>query len=366
MKIFLIGLLIFSVCLQLFSQDLNEKKKQLDELNEQISREQELIQQKEKQKKQSELDLHKKEKQKRDADKKVKNLKKSEKSTKNVLDGTVEELRTTSDYLVNLTSLCEKEINNLIITHYQSEIFLDKRLECRFLASLVAQTTDEINEISGKKHNLESKQKKVNREYEDLVWTRIVTNKKSKKYSTEISSLHTDITQIEKDKTAALARKRRLEKDAAAMDELITKLQTDIINEEFSYQFSTSRLIWPVKGKILRPFGEQKSSEYKVSTINNGIDIKTAEGTSVKVVDDGVVAFAEWYNGAGKLVIIDHKNGFYTLYSHNSSLLVSRGENVKKSQIIAYSGKTGSVEEPSLHFEIRKGGTPVNPLNYLE
>ncbi|MDO9576853.1 MAG: peptidoglycan DD-metalloendopeptidase family protein [Candidatus Cloacimonadales bacterium] len=366
MKKFWTGLIIVLISFQLSSQDLNEKKKQLEKLNEKISQEQELIRQKEEEKKQTEKDLQLKEQQKKEAEKKVRNLQKSEKSTKNVLDGTIEELRSTASFLQDLTNLCEKEVNNLVIAHYQSEIFPEKKLECRFLASLVAQTTNEINEISGKKQSLESKQKKVNRDYEDLVWTRIVTNKKSKEYKNEISSLQTNISQIDKDKAAALARKNQLEEDAAALDELITKLQTEILNEDFSYQFSTAKLIWPVKGKILRPFGEQHSAEYKVSTINNGIDISVAEGTSVQAVDDGVVAFAEWYNGAGKLVIIDHKNGFYTLYSHNNSLLVSKGESVKKNQVIAYTGKTGSVEEPCLHFEIRKRGNPVDPMDWLE
>ena len=366
MKKVWIGLIIALICRQLYSQDLNEKKKQLDQLNEQILKEQELIRQKDELKQQTEKDLKQKEQQKKEAEKKVQNLKESEKSTKSILDGTVDDLKSTTAYLHYLTRLCEKELNSLIIAHYQSEIFPEKRLECRFLASLVAQTTNKINTVSGKKQSLESRQKKVNREYEDLVWTRIVTDKKKKEYTTQISSLQTNMSQLEKDKTAALNRKKQLEEEATALNELITRLQTEIISEDFSYQFSTPRLIWPVKGRIIRPFGEQKSTEYKVSTRNNGIDIEAAEGTSVQAVDDGVVAYAEWYTGAGKLVIIDHKNGFYTLYSHNSSLLVSKGEQIKKSQIIALSGKTGSVEEPCLHFEIRKRGNPVNPMEYLE
>lgn len=366
MKIMILILVLVLMNQALFPQDLNEKKKQLDELNEQILKEQELIRQKEEEKKNTEKNLQKTEKQKKEAEKKVLNLKESEKSTKNVLDGTIKELKSTSQFLEDLTNLCEKELRELIIAHYQGEIFPERQLECRFLASLLAQTTNEINEISGKKQSLESQQKKVNREYEDLVWTRIVTDKKKKEYVSQISSLQNNISQIENEKIAALNRKKQLEEEAAALDELITRLQTEIINEDFSYQFSTPKLIWPVKGKILRPFGEQKSAEYKVSTLNNGIDIACAEGTSVQAVDDGVVAFAEWYTGAGKLLIIDHKNGFYTLYSHNNTLLVSKGEKVKKNQIIALSGKTGSVEEACLHFEIRKRGNPVNPLEYLE
>ena len=231
---------------------------------------------------------------------------------------------------------------------------------------MILQTADQINTTQGEKSTLEKNKKKENKEYEDLIWTRIVTNKKSKKYSGQIGSLQKDISKYEKERKAAMERKKQLETEAAALDELITKLQAEILEDHFTYKFSTPKLIWPLKGEIIRDFGEHKSKEYKVSTINNGIDISAEEGTSVVAIEEGIVAFAEWYNGAGKLVIIDHRNGFYSLYSHNSSLLVSKGDSVTRNQLIALSGKTGSTEQPCLHFELRKRGTPVNPLDYLE
>jgi len=117
---------------------------------------------------------------------------------------------------------------------------------------------------------------------------------------------------------------------------------------------------------LTKQYGEQKSDQYRVSLLNNGIDIGLAVGSEIMAVDAGVIAFAEWYNGAGKLIVIDHQNGFHSLYSHNSKLLVSKGDVISRNQIIALSGMTGSAEVPSVHFELRKRGAPVDPMDYLE
>ena len=171
---------------------------------------------------------------------------------------------------------------------------------------------------------------------------------------------------LQKEKETAEKWKNDLEKEAKALDDLIAKLQAEIVAQEYSFQFSTPKLIWPVQGKILKYFGEQKGDTYDVTVFNNGIDIKVDKGAEVVCVEEGVVAFAERYGNSGKMVIIDHKNGFFSLYSHNSVLLVSKGDEVNKNQVIANAGSTGLVDRPVLHFELRKRGVPVNPLEYLE
>ena len=366
MKKIILFILMFILTIPILSQNLDEKKKQLEELSDKITKEQEYIKQVDEKKKKTEKDLSSTKKKKKQTDQKIKKLKKSEKTVKGKLDITIKSLRTTMDELNNLNSLCEKEFNELCFAHYRGILFPEKKIDSQLIASLILQTADEINVIQGKKSTLEKNKKKENNEYEDLIWTRIVTNKKSKKYSGQIGSLQKDISKYEKERKAAIERKKQLEAEADALDELITKLQAEILEDHFTYKFSTPKLIWPLKGEIIRDFGEHKSKEYKVSTINNGIDISVEEGTNVVAIEGGVVAFAEWYNGAGKLIIVDHQNGFYSLYSHNSNLLVSKGDKVSKNQVIAMSGKTGSTEQPCLHFELRKRGTPVNPLDYLE
>jgi len=135
--------------------------------------------------------------------------------------------------------------------------------------------------------------------------------------------------------------------------------------EPSTYQWTGKKIAMPVRGKIIRSFGQETRS-YGTSVVSNGIDIAVKEGSSVVASDDGEVIFSDRYGGQGKMIIIDHKNGFFTLYAYCSELLASRGAKVKKGQTIAKSGATGSASEPSLHFELRKDGKAINPLPYLE
>lgn len=97
-----------------------------------------------------------------------------------------------------------------------------------------------------------------------------------------------------------------------------------------------------------------------------GIDIAAAQGAPIYATDYGVVVYASWIGGGyGNMVMIDHGNGFHSLYAHNSSLVVRCGQGVSQGQVIAYAGSTGNSTGPHLHFEIRYGGMFVNPLDYI-
>jgi len=114
---------------------------------------------------------------------------------------------------------------------------------------------------------------------------------------------------------------------------------------------------WPARGRIIEGF---KAGG------NDGINIAVPEGTSVRAAESGVVAYAgSELKGYGNLVLIRHPNGFVTAYANNGELDVKRGDTVKRGQIIAKSGQTGNVNSPQLHFELRKGSTPVDPTSYL-
>jgi murein DD-endopeptidase MepM/ murein hydrolase activator NlpD len=118
---------------------------------------------------------------------------------------------------------------------------------------------------------------------------------------------------------------------------------------------------WPVRGRVIAGYGAKTSGKQ-----NDGINVAVPEGTPVKAADDGVVTYAgNELKGYGNLVLIKHSNGFVTAYAHTSELLVKRGDTIKRGQIIAKSGQTGEVQSPQLHFEIRKGSTPVDPTQFL-
>lgn len=121
------------------------------------------------------------------------------------------------------------------------------------------------------------------------------------------------------------------------------------------------RFVWPVEGRILSGFGPKSGGRY-----NDGINIKSTAGTPVRAAADGVVAYAgDGLEGFGGLVLLKHGDGWITAYAHNEALLVARGDQVKRGDIVARVGSTGSVDEPQLHFEIRRGRTPVDPLKQL-
>jgi murein DD-endopeptidase MepM/ murein hydrolase activator NlpD len=118
---------------------------------------------------------------------------------------------------------------------------------------------------------------------------------------------------------------------------------------------------WPVRGRIIAGFGPKPTGQQ-----NDGINIAVPEGTPIKAADDGTVAYAgNELKGYGNLVLIRHANGYVTAYAHASELMVKRGDTVKRGQIIAKSGQTGNVNSPQLHFEVRKGATPVDPMQHL-
>ncbi|WP_165795640.1 peptidoglycan DD-metalloendopeptidase family protein, partial [Methylobacterium frigidaeris] len=114
---------------------------------------------------------------------------------------------------------------------------------------------------------------------------------------------------------------------------------------------------WPARGRVISGYG---------SSGNEGINIAVPEGTPVKAAEEGTVAYAgSDVKGYGKLVLVRHANGYVSAYAHNGEIDVRPGEKVKRGQTIAKSGASGNVTSPQLHFEIRKGATPVDPVPHL-
>ena len=118
---------------------------------------------------------------------------------------------------------------------------------------------------------------------------------------------------------------------------------------------------WPVRGKVITSYGARTNG-----MANVGINLSVPEGTPVRAAEDGVVGYSgNELKSYGNLVLVRHSNGYVTAYAHASEVLVKRGDAIKRGQIIAKSGQSGEVGSPQLHFEIRKGSSPVDPLQFL-
>jgi septal ring factor EnvC (AmiA/AmiB activator) len=125
-------------------------------------------------------------------------------------------------------------------------------------------------------------------------------------------------------------------------------------------------LPWPAQGGVAVPFGRIQNLDSPTYTRHLGIDISAPANSEIRVVHDGLVAYCDWFRGYGKLVIVDHGEGYSTIYSHCSEILVNKGEFIRAGAPLALVGETGSLKGPFLYFEIRENGQPVDPLVWLQ
>lgn len=122
------------------------------------------------------------------------------------------------------------------------------------------------------------------------------------------------------------------------------------------------KLRWPAQGKVISGFGGRPDG-----THNDGINMSVPLGTDVHAAESGVVAYAgSELKGYGNLVLVRHDNGWVTAYAHNDELMVKRGDKISRGQVIAKAGKTGTVDQPQVHFELRQGSKPVDPTPFME
>ncbi len=123
--------------------------------------------------------------------------------------------------------------------------------------------------------------------------------------------------------------------------------------------------LWPVQGRITGSFGERIDPFSGEGAFHRGVDISSEIGTRIIAPADGVVRFADFMNGYGRTVLLDHGNGITTLYGHMSGFAVSAGQLVHRGDTVGYVGQSGRSTGPHLHYEVRIFDTPVNPRKYL-
>jgi septal ring factor EnvC (AmiA/AmiB activator) len=138
--------------------------------------------------------------------------------------------------------------------------------------------------------------------------------------------------------------------------------------EPYAGDFAASegKLPWPVRGELVGRYGNEKHPKFGTVTFNSGIDIAAPLGTDVHSVAKGRVDHvSEDYGSYGEMLILNHGDGYYTLYAHLSAATVSRGQDVAAGQVIGRVGDTGSLKGSILHFEVRKGRSALNPIAWL-
>ena len=200
-----------------------------------------------------------------------------------------------------------------------------------------------------------------------------VREKEKKKKTKE-----TLLAKTEKERIAYQKRVRKLEKASKELEALIRNLEAkkkETIEQarlaSLAFRQKKGRLPWPtISHQITKRYGKHQHPQYKTYTFHKGIDIKAPKGQEVWAVSKGTIVFAQWSQKPGlreygKMVMIAHGGGYYTLYAHLNSILVKENQEVGGGQVIGKVGQTASKKGSYLYFEIRKDGAPLNPLHWL-
>jgi septal ring factor EnvC (AmiA/AmiB activator) len=237
--------------------------------------------------------------------------------------------------------------------------------------TLLAQSQDRIitdylstlNDLQTSRKSLETKKQEIS----DLIQK---AKEKRQDYSVEEKKYQSLIREIDRNKDTHLKTLDELKDRAQKMQNLVKKLQS----EEIPIQYAPidlgdkrGNLPWPLSGTVVTRFGESRHRRFNTITHNNGIEISPQKDTVVRAIHPGQIAYTDYFEGYGYLVIIDHFMDYLSIYGHLSSeFLVKKGDFVKEGQPIATVGEFGSLKEETLYFEIRKKTVPEDPLQWLK
>jgi septal ring factor EnvC (AmiA/AmiB activator) len=168
------------------------------------------------------------------------------------------------------------------------------------------------------------------------------------------------------DRATLASKLRDLRQRANRLSTLLKKLESRqppaYTDNSGIFSRQKGQLPWPVSGEVVTGFGTWHHQELGTLYDSQGIEIKAGEDTPIHAVWGGTVVFANWFKGYGNLIIIDHGDSYYTLYAQAARLAVKVGDQIVRQQVVGYSGYEG---KKTVYFEIRHGGTPVNPSSWL-
>lgn len=185
-------------------------------------------------------------------------------------------------------------------------------------------------------------------------------------FQAQANAQKTNIDRLKQDRSALEAAEEQLSNDSNNIAALIQQRMDEQARSRIAVVIpSTGLMGYPTNGPITSPFGDRMHPILGYVRFHAGLDFGADYGSPIFAAQSGTVILSGWYGGYGQCVIVDHGNGTTTFYAHTSELYVSEGESVQRGQAIAAIGTSGLSTGPHLHFEVRVGGEPVNPVNYF-
>ncbi len=239
-----------------------------------------------------------------------------------------------------------------------------------FLLMVAEQDRQLMEDVRERKERVESLETRLQDHLSQIERTTRQTTGENQRLARLRDERASQVQSIQTQRQTYEAAAAELERTARALQRLLVQLEQKRKSAPQPYSGAFARgqgeLDWPLRGRLVGRFGPETHPRFGTTINNNGLDIAAALGTPVRAVAKARVEYtSDDYASYGPIVILNHGDGFFTLYAHLSEILVSVGQEVTPGQILGRLGDTGSLKGPILHFEVRKGGTALNPEDWL-
>ncbi len=227
-------------------------------------------------------------------------------------------------------------------------------------ADLILSFKQNLSELVQGKEELSQKRDKVALLMENAL-------KKKEEIGSEKKKKEKLLREIRHKKSVYLKTRNELKEASQELLSIITILKKrKKSGKGLRFSDKKGNLIWPVNGEIILPYGKIKNERFNTYIFHNGMDIKAPLRSDIRTVHEGEVLFSDWLKGYGRSIIIDHGDNYYSIYAHIDETMVKVSDRVKENQVIATVGESGSLNGPSLYFEIRHKGKPEDPMKWLK
>ena len=250
-------------------------------------------------------------------------------------------------------------------TLFASRSVLEAADMAHLLKILNQRDEDILSQLQERIQNLDMSRRTMDDQQNRLIEkTQAVANQRED-YNEKIKETNSFIKSIQRQKALAEKAVKEAEEAQKEAGAMIARLQRQRTRVYFP-SGQGSKFDWPLRAKMASPYGYRIHPILKRKILHSGIDLAAPVGTEIKAPANGECIYDGWLRGYGRVVVLNHGRGFSTLYAHLSASLVKEGQEVKAGAVIAKVGKTGNTTGPHLHFEVRRYGTPENPIKYLK
>ena len=250
-------------------------------------------------------------------------------------------------------------------TLFASRSVLEAADMAHLLKVLNQRDEDILSQLQERIQNLDMSRRTMDDQQNRLREKTQAVEEQREKYNQNIQETNSFIRSIQRQKALAEKAVKEAEEAQKEAGAMIARLQ----RQRSKVYFPTgqgSKFDWPLRAQMASPYGYRIHPILKRKILHAGIDLAAPTGTAVKAPAAGECIYDGWLRGYGRVVVLNHGRGFSTLYAHLSASLVKEGQEVKAGAVIAKVGKTGNTTGPHLHFEVRRYGTPENPIKYLK